>query len=109
MWHGSSSPEDPGRVSFAAEISDRFARALQAAVRRHDETMRELRSALCACVGELKGRGMPSEQVLAVIKEHVRTTAITHPPGGQGGSRAAADHLMDDIVHWCIVEYYRPA
>jgi hypothetical protein len=108
MWNTSSLPNDPGNIAFAPEISERFARALGAALHKYDQTMRELRSALCACVDELKGRGMESEQVLAAMKEYVRRTAITHPPGGGPGSRGAAEHLMDDIVHWCILDYYRP-
>jgi hypothetical protein len=107
MLSASSAANDPGGVGLAPDTSDRFARALAAAVRQDSETMRELRSALCPCVHELKACGMECEQLLAVMKDHVRRTAISHPPRGRDRSRASADHLLDDLVHWCILEYYR--
>jgi hypothetical protein len=37
----------------------------------------------------------------------VRHTAAFHPPPGHLPSHYAAEALMDEIVRWCIVAYFR--
>ena len=87
--------------------SARVGIALAAAVRTHDAAMRELQTAIEGCVAELHGQGMLPEVALVTMKAFVRHTAVLHPPPGRTPSRYAADAFMDEIVHWCIVAYFR--
>ncbi|HKG91094.1 MAG TPA: hypothetical protein VKA84_04310 [Gemmatimonadaceae bacterium] len=93
--------------SLTLGVTEGVERALEAAVLRHDASMRALRGAIEACVVELHGRGMPPEAVLVTMKAFVRHTAVAHPPYGQFPSSWAADVFMDDIVRWAILAYYR--
>jgi hypothetical protein len=105
------SSADHHRPPLALEttVSDRFARALSAAVRSHEASMRELRAAVWGCAADLKTRGMPPEVALVLMKELVRQTATVAPPPGEAASRRAADLFMEEIVSWCISALYTPA
>ncbi len=94
-----------GALSLAA--STRAQRALGLAVRRHIPAMYELRRAMEACVREMHDDGASPQRMLIDMKAFVRKSAIAHPPVGYLGSSRAADSFMDEIVHWCIDEYFR--
>ena len=48
---------------------------------------------------------MTPEATLVTIKAFIRHTAVTNPP--KGYSRAwLPEPLMENIVRWCINEYY---
>jgi hypothetical protein len=48
---------------------------------------------------DLKASCLPPERVLAVVKQRV-VAAI-------GRRTVRADAIVDDVVRWCIEEYYR--
>lgn len=92
---------------FTLPASVRVERALEGAVRTHDSSMRELRAAVEACVAELHAQGMPPEAVLVTMRAFTRHAAILHPPPGYAPSSWAADALMDQIIQWSILAYFR--
>ena len=87
--------------------SEHVCRSLQVAVRAHDRSMQELRTAIEACVAELYDQGMLPEAVLITMRAFVQHTATLHPPPGHAPSRSAADIHMEQIIHWCILAYFR--
>lgn len=62
-----------------------------------------LRSAVCDYVSTRKGIGDPPEQVLAQVKS-IAVLALT-----SRDVRADATSLVEQVVRWCIDEYYRRA
>jgi hypothetical protein len=58
-----------------------------------------VRQLVCASVMDLKASCLPPERVLAVVKQRV-VAAI-------GRRTVRADAIVDDVVRWCIEEYYR--
>ena len=106
MPHPAAAIREPP-FPLTPHASARVERALETAVRWHEAAMRELRAAVEACVAELHARGMPPEAVLVTMKAFVRHIAPSHPPPGYAPTVEAADSLMDQIIHWCILAYFR--
>ena len=87
--------------------SERVCRSLESAIRAHDRSMQELRAAIDGCVAELHGQGMLPEAVVITMRAFVQHAATLHPPPGHAPSRYAADGHMEQIIHWCVLAYYR--
>lgn len=99
------SPPFPFDVAASADV----ALALAQAIRQHDETVARLRRAVAACTTSLRAQGMAAEAVLITMKAFVKHTAVAHPLSNPEGEWWVADAWMDDIIKWCIIEYYREA
>lgn len=92
---------------FDATISQDVAWALALAIRQQDETVAKLRAAVAGCTTSLRTQGMSAEAVLITMKAFVKHTSVAHPLSNPEGEWWVADAWMDDIVKWCIIEYYR--
>ena len=86
--------------------ADRVRATLADAVRRHAETLETLEQAVGECVRYLKAQGMAPEAMLLTMKAFIRHTAITTPPPGRPVTWLP-EPLMENIVRWCVNEYYR--
>lgn len=81
--------------------------ALAEAIREQDRSAAKLRQAIAGCTRSLRSLGMLPEAVLITMKAFVKHTAVAHPLSGPDAAWWVADAWMDDIVKWCIVEYFR--
>ena len=97
--------EPPCPITLPSSV--RVERALEAAVRTHYTAMQELRTAVEGCVAELHAQGMPPDAVLVTMRAFVKHAAILHPPPGYSPSSWESDSLMDQIIHWSILAYFR--
>lgn len=98
--------ESPPFPFDTATLKD-VAWALAQAIRQHDETVAKLRGAIAGCTTSLRTQGMTAEAVLITMKAFVKHAAVAHPLSNPEGAWWVADAWMDDIIKWCIVEYYR--
>jgi len=82
-----------------------FEHALRNAVRDNAQSMKELRDSIHNCMVSLRGDGMQCEQALLTMKAFVRDACVKHR---RRGSREMlhSDVLMEQVVGWCIVEFY---
>ena len=83
-----------------------FEDALRHAVRANSKSMDDLHRAIALCVMGLRAEGMECEAALLTMKACVRHFARKHTLRGSpdilyGGL------LMDQIVRWSIMEFYR--
>jgi GNAT superfamily N-acetyltransferase len=92
----------PFPFDVAAERRARL--ALVEAVRRHNEVETIWLNAVADCVRDLKAKGMSPEAVIITMKAFIRHASVTDAARrGQGVSKA----LMEQIIEWCITEYYK--
>jgi hypothetical protein len=87
------------------ETGDEFETALRSAVQNNARSMSELRDAIRNCMVSLREDGMQCEQALLTMKAFVRDATIRHK---RGGSRVLhpSERLMEQVIGWCIAEYY---
>jgi hypothetical protein len=85
--------------------SARVELALAGAFRMHDAAVRELRSAIEACVTELQRQGMLPEAMLVTMRAYMQHT-VSHPSVEHPVAARAAHLYMDHIIHWSILAYY---
>lgn len=90
-----------------AETADRLEDALRNAVRRNTKSMDELHGAVTQSVHSLRDDGMLCEAVLLTIKSCVRHYGRKHRRPGTLEA-TYSELLMDQIVTWCIQDFYRP-
>jgi hypothetical protein len=84
---------------------DDFENALKNAVRENARSMVALQLAIRACMASLKADGMQCEQALLTMKAFVKDACGRHK---RRGSREMmhSDIFMEQVVHWCISEFY---
>ena len=92
-----------------SEASRQFGTALHDAVRDSIETMQELRQCLKPCVEFLRNAGVGPVQMILTIKASAKESALRNHALGDEFAVANANMLMEQIVKWAIVEYYRNA
>jgi hypothetical protein len=92
-----------------SEASRQFGTALHDAVRGSLETMHELRESLKPCVAFLRDCGVGPVQMILTIKASAKESALRNHALGDEFAVANANLLMEQIVKWAIVEYYRNA
>ncbi len=92
-----------------SEASRQFGTALHDAVRGSLETMQELRERLKPCVAFLRDSGVGPVQMILTIKASAKDSALRSHALGDEFAVANANLLMEQIVKWAIVEYYRNA
>ena len=89
-----------------ASTSDNFEDALRRAVRANAKSMEALHQAIALCVSGLRMEGMECEAALLTMKACVRHFAHKHSHAGSPDILYSG-LLMDQIVRWSIVEFYR--
>jgi hypothetical protein len=86
-----------------------FGTALHDAVKDSIESMHELRQSLKPCVDFLRDSGVGPVQMILTIKASAKESALRNHALGDEFAVANANMLMEQIVKWAIVEYYRNA
>lgn len=92
-----------------SETSRQLGVALQDTVRSSVKSMTELNERVNACVGFLKTSDVGPAQMIVTIKACAREGAVRNHALGEEFAVENADLLMEQIVKWAIVEYYRMA
>lgn len=103
-------PLNSGSVSFQIpdETALLFQTALQDVVRSSAISMADLRECVKACARSLRESNADPAQMILSMKACARDGNHRHPQTRQRES-SNADFLMDIIVKWAIIEYYRDA
>jgi hypothetical protein len=91
------------------ETSRVFGAALNDAVRSSIESMDELHEGLKPCVVFLRNMGVGPVQMILSVKACTRQCALNSQALGDEFALANANMLMEQIVKWAIVEYYKIA
>ncbi|MGH7652868.1 MAG: hypothetical protein ACREMS_13655 [Gemmatimonadaceae bacterium] len=91
------------------ETSRVYGLALHDAVRSSVESMDELHDCLKPCVVFLREVGVGPVQMILSIKACTRQCALNSQALGDEFALANANMLMEQIVKWAIVEYFRTA
>jgi hypothetical protein len=94
-------PPFPVDASASAHLTN----ALVEATRRHDRSLIELRKALRSCVWSLRDQQMTAENTILTMKALLRDSAARQS-NPRSGHPVALDHWMDDLVTWCIEDYF---
>jgi hypothetical protein len=89
------------------EASRDFGVALQVAVSTSIASMNELHQCLTPCVDFLRNSGIGPVDMILSIKACARDHAKARQAGGDEFAVANANILMEQIVKWAIMEYYR--
>jgi hypothetical protein len=90
-----------------SETTRPFGIALHDAVRSSLESMDELHECIIPCVHFLRSAGVGPAQMILTMKDCVRQSALKRRALGHEFAVMNADQLMEQIVKWAIVEYYR--
>jgi hypothetical protein len=91
------------------DASHEFGTALHDAVKGSGESMEVLHERLKPCVGFLKDSGVGPVQMILTIKASAKESARRNHALGEEYAMSNANLLMDQIVKWAIVEYYKDA
>lgn len=89
------------------ETTRRFDVALHAAVLTSVPSMTELRAAVCVCAGVLRGAEIGPVQMVLAMKVCAIDSAKRFDPTDKDYPATTVDLLLDQIVKWAIIEYYR--
>ena len=89
------------------EASRTFGVALNDAVKSSVESMDELHERLKPCVAFLRDMGVGPVQMILSVKACTRQCALNSQALGDEFALTNANMLMEQIVKWAIVEYYR--
>ena len=92
-------------------VPDATAQSLQSAlhgvVRSSAVSMRELRECVNACVVCLRDRNIGPAQMIISMKACARQSTTRYPTQLNEHELSNADFLMEQIIRWSIVEYYK--
>lgn len=103
---------DPGAVlvppfPFHPAHTADLAAALAEAIEEHDRALAALLGALTACIWSLRDdQHMTPEHAVITMKAMLRHTASVDA-SRRKADLALVDFWMDDLVTWCIGEYFR--
>ena len=103
-------PLNNDTVSFQIpdETALLFQTALQDVVRSSAISMADLRECVKACARSLRESNADPAQMILSMKACARD-GNNHRPQSRQREPSNADFLMDIIVKWAIIEYYRDA
>jgi len=87
---------------------DDFEDALRNAVRTNSRSMNELHDSISKCMASLRTDGMECEAALLTMKAFIRELDLKHKRIGSEDF-FHTDMLMDQIVRWCISDFYADA
>lgn len=93
----------------SAETTRHFDVALHDAVTSSIESMAELHDAVCDCVKALRHAEIGPVQMILAMKACANDSATRYHPKHNESPASNVDLLIDHIVKWSIVEYYRTA
>jgi|SRR5215208_1838296 len=88
-----------------AVTGDDFEEALRNAARANLKSMNDLHDTIGKCMTSLRADGMECEAALLTMKAFIRELGIRHKRNGSG-EMTHSDLLMDQIVRWCIADFY---
>jgi len=100
--------KSPLPFSIPDESAHPFQAALRDVVRSSAISMADLRECVKACARSLRESSVGPAQMILSMKACARDCNKHHPIATDRDS-ANADFLMDVIVKWAIIEYYRDA
>lgn len=86
-----------------------FQLALHEVVRSSAVSMRELRECVKACVCCLRESDIGPAQMIISMKACARESTRRYPTQLNEHELSNADFLMEQIIRWSIVEYYKDA
>lgn len=86
-----------------------FQLALREVVRSSTVSMRELHECVNACVCSLRDRDIGPAQMIISMKACARQSTTRYPTQLNEHELSNADFLMEQIIRWSIVEYYKDA
>jgi hypothetical protein len=92
-----------------AETARLFQVALHDVVRSSALSMSELRECVKACVGTLRDTNVGPAQMIISMKACAKEGTRRYPQPLNEHELSNADFLMDQIIKWSIVEYYKNA
>ena len=92
-------------LSRPGDVAERAERAIAASFHTHLADTDALRSAVCDYVAALRAAGAEPQQMLVAVK---RLLERARPPG-PGTHREEQRALEQQVIRWCIEEYYRAA
>ena len=69
--------------------------------------MHDLRECVKACVASLRDRGIGPAQMIISMKACARESSRRYPTHLNAHELSNAEFLMEQIIRWSIVEYYR--
>ena len=84
---------------------DDFENALINAVRVNARSMQDLHESIGICMDSLRSDGMQCEAALLTMKAFVKDACAKHKKRGSR-DMLHSDVLMDQIVTWCISDFY---
>lgn len=87
---------------------DDFESALRCALRANPRSMEELHESIRKCMKSLRTDGMECEAALLTMKAFIRDIALRDRRRGLS-EMIHSEHLMDQIVRWCITDFYNQA
>jgi hypothetical protein len=96
-------------VPIHVEASRDFGLALHDAISTSVASMDELHQCLTPCVDFLRDSGLGPVDMILSIKACARDHAKERQARGDEFAVANANILMEQIVKWAIIEYYRSA
>lgn len=91
----------------SAETTRHFDVALHDAVTSSIESMAELHDAVCDCVKSLRDADVGPVQMILAMKACALDSATRYRPQDDEYPASNVDLLIDHIVRWSIVEYYK--
>ena len=91
----------------SAETTRHFDVALHDAVTSSIESMAELQDAVCDCVHALREADIGPVQMILAMKACAHDSAKRYHSDPDEFSPSNVDLLIDHIVRWSIVEYYK--
>ena len=84
-----------------------FHLALHEVVRSSAASMRDLRECVNACVACLRDRDIGPAQMIISMKACAKQSTTRYPTQLNEHELSNADFLMEQIIRWSIVEYYK--
>jgi hypothetical protein len=99
----------PALTSISSESTRNFDLALHVAAASSAESMTALRKCVCTCVDNMKESGVGAVQMILTIKACARGSARRYRPLGDEFPQSNVDLLLDEIVKWSIIEFYKTA
>jgi len=90
---------------FHPGTGDDFEDALRHAVRANARSMDQLHQSIRNCMSSLRRDGMECEAALLTMKAFIKELGLKHKRLGSP-DMLHSDMMMDQIVRWCIADFY---
>ena len=88
------------------ETGNDFENALRHATRANTRSMDQLHDSIRNCMTSLRRDGMECEAALLTMKAFIKELGLKHKRLGST-EMEHSDMLMDQIVRWCIGDFYK--